>query len=312
MGTPVTVDALQRQYFDFLAHERRYSTHTVAAYQRDLAEFTGFMQQHLAAPLNPRTLTQLKARDLTSYLAHLHDRNLTRSSINRKLSAVRGWFTYLSQRHQLKNTAVMQFRGLRSHAPNPAALNEKQTRQLLAAITPSAAADWQRWRDYALLLVLYGMGLRISEALSLNWQDLNETLIIQGKGNKQRRVPLLPRVADALTQLRQLTPEPAPTAPIFITQHGRAKQLRLGPRYVQRLLEKLRQELNLPEALTPHALRHCFATHLLQGGADLRVVQELLGHASLSTTQRYLAKDHKYLLAVHSTKHPLNNEEEPV
>lgn len=303
--TPAQTSPLAEAFFAFLATEKRYSVHTVKAYKRDLASFLGFLKVHLGTPPTPTELRALTPETLTSYLAEQHSGH-KKTSLNRRLSAIRSFFNFLHLRYGLENTKIINFKGIKQGKHAPYALSEQQTTALLAWFTPSAGGGWHTWRDYALMLMLYGMGLRISEALGLNWGDIRQdSFYIHGKGNKQRRVPVLDMVRDALERWKAQSPKTKAADPVFITPHKGSKTPRLGPRYVQRLLEKARKELNLPDHLTPHALRHCFATHLLNNGADLRVVQELLGHTSLSTTQRYLASDTKRLTEVHQRAHPL-------
>lgn len=292
-------------FLAYLTHERRLSPRTVEAYQHDLQGFLAFMQNHRGEALTPDMLANIKARDMTSYLAGLHKQDLEKTTINRALSSVRSFFKYLSGRHGIHNTVVRTTRGLRQGPSIPAAISPTHTSKLLEQLVPKENASWKDWRDYALLLTLYGMGLRISEALSLKAADLGtDTLTITGKGNKQRRVPLLAPVRYAIEQTLAKSPQIAASAaeqPLFVANRGNT----LGARYVQRLVADLRVQLELPDNFTPHALRHCFASHLLTHGADLRVVQELLGHASLSTTQRYLSQDTQRLLQVHNNAHPL-------
>jgi integrase/recombinase XerC len=291
-----------KAFLDYLRHERRYSPHTLAAYERDLLHFADFMRKHFGQAVTADVLGGLKQQDLTAYLARCQlDENLSKTTVNRRLSAIRGYFRYLAAHHGAENQAILNAKSVRARVPPPYALNETDTHRLLRHITPDGNSGWQQRQHYALLMVLYGLGLRISEALSLNCGDiLAESVIVTGKGNKQRQVPVLAQVRQAIGQWLTRHPYPQPDAPLFHAPRGG----RMNARYVQRLLENLRLELNLSDHLTPHALRHCFATHLLMGGADLRVVQELLGHASLSTTQRYLAGDLKHLLEVYDKAHP--------
>lgn len=295
-------DTLLKGFLDYLRHEKRYSAHTLAAYERDIIHFRQFMASHLGQAMNKDGLMQVAHTDLTAYLARCQlNEKLSKTTVNRRLSAIRAYYRYLARREGLQNEAVLQARSVRNRPPPPYALNETDTARLLRYITPNEKSGWVDRQNFALLMVLYGLGLRISEALSLNCGDiLAESIIVSGKGNKQRQVPVLNLVRDAVGQWHDRHPSPQPDAPLFLAPRGG----RLGPRYVQRLLEQLRLKLNLSDHLTPHALRHCFATHLLMGGADLRVVQELLGHASLSTTQRYLAGDLKHLLEVYDKAHP--------
>lgn len=302
---PPKLEVMLEGFYTYLSSEKRYSAHTVAAYKRDLKNFFEFLTHHNGNAPTPTTLEHLTPEKLTSYLASQHGDH-KKTTLNRRLSTIRSFYNFLHNRHGIENVKVVNFKGIKQGKHAPYAMNEQQTQALIQWIAPSAADDWPAYRDYALMLMLYGMGLRISEALDLNWSDIrDDSFYIKGKGNKQRRVPVLNIVAEALTQWRKRSPMNTAKDPVFITTHASSKTPRLGPRYVQRLLEKARIELNLPDHLTPHALRHCFATHLLNNGADLRVVQELLGHSSLSTTQRYLASDMGRLTEVHKKSHPL-------
>lgn len=305
VAQPSPITPLAEAFYQFLTTEKRYSTHTVSAYKRDLGDFLAFLKTHLGAPPTPDKLAALTPEVLTSYLAARHE-NRKKTTLNRRLSTIRSFFNFLHLRYGLENTKIVNFKGIKQGKHAPYALNEDQTQRLIQWVTPHPQSDWTAHRDYALLMLLYGMGLRISEALALNWDNVRQdSFYIYGKGNKERRVPVLKQISAALEQLKKVSPRTAAGDPVFITTHASSKTLRLGPRYVQRLLEKARVELNLPDHLTPHALRHCFATHLLNNGADLRVVQELLGHTSLSTTQRYLASDMRRLTDVHKKAHPL-------
>ena len=302
--TAVQLNDALAAFCTFLTTEKRYSPHTVAAYKRDLSNLLAFLTAHHGHAPTTATLQSLTPETLTSYLASQHSDH-KKTTLNRRLSTIRSFYNFLHLRYGLENTKVINFKGIKQGKHAPYALNEQQTKALLQWVTPSTNSDWATHRDYALMLMLYGMGLRISEALDLNWEHIRQdSLYIKGKGNKQRRVPVLDIVREALEGWRKRSPMNTAKDPVFLTTHGSSKTPRLGPRYVQRLLEKARVELNLPDHLTPHALRHCFATHLLNNGADLRVVQELLGHSSLSTTQRYLASDMGRLTEVHQKAHP--------
>ena len=185
----------------------------------------------------------------------------------------------------------------------PKSLSADDAKSLLAAIFDRRGADWVKQRDFAVLILLYGAGLRISEALGLRRGDapLSDWLTITGKGNKTREVPVLSAAAKAVDDYLAACPfDDGPSSPLFVSSRGSA----LGPRAVQRLVEELRASLDLPAHVTPHALRHAFATHLLSNGGDLRAIQELLGHASLSTTQRYTQVDESHLIQIHRDTHP--------
>ena len=299
------------QYLQYLTAEKRFSAQTIAAYKSDLEQFLGFLTQHLGVVPNLAALDAVTEADLSAFLAHQWAGARAKTTLNRRLSTVRSFYKYLNQHHQLHNAVVKPFKNIKAPRPAPQALNEADTARLLQAVLQLRQRGWQGQQDYTLLLTLYGLGLRISEALSLPLAAVESpVLTIHGKGNKQRQVPVLPQVSaawQALLAVRPASLPAGPTAPLFISPKNstRGATQALTPRYAQRLIEALRRQLGLPEEVTPHALRHCFATHLLMNGASLRVVQELLGHSSLSTTQRYLATDLAQLIKVHHAGHPL-------
>ena len=293
----------------WLAHERRASPHTLAAYSRDLADFLAAMAAHLGGPLDLAELRALKTADFRAWLAGRHARNLARTSLARGLSTVRGFVAYLERHAGGGNTqlAALKTPRLKHTVPKPLAPEDA-----LGVIEEAEAAHQVPWlakRDVALFALLYGCGLRLSEALSFRRREGEEMarassgtmLTVRGKGNKERRVPALAAVGAAIGEYLALCPFPAEAdAKLFRARRGGA----LGPREVQRRMQELRRRLGLPETATPHALRHSFATHLLAGGADLRAIQELLGHASLSTTQRYTEIADEALLKVFHDAHP--------
>ncbi|MGB8843435.1 MAG: tyrosine recombinase XerC, partial [Aliidongia sp.] len=220
-------------------------------------------------------------------------------------SVLRGFFRFLDRRGYAKNDALSVLRGPRLPRAVPKPLSIEDAAAALDAADLGQGEAWISARDGAILTLLYGSGLRLGEALDLTRREAPlpglATLTITGKGNKQRLVPLLPVVGEAVAAYLALCPyRLAPDGPLFVGQRGG----QLNPRMVQRLMEQLRVSLGLPETATPHALRHSFATHLLGGGGDLRAIQELLGHASLSTTQRYTEIDAAGLMAVYAKAHP--------
>lgn len=250
-----------------------------------------------------QALATLNAEDMQGYLYELHEKqSLSHTSINRKLSSIRSFYRWLNRHKGTHNAEILHLKNLKTPQSAPKALSMKSALHLIAAQGKSAQ-NWQEQQVFALLMLLYGAGLRISEALDLNIRDIAQTITVKGKGGKQRKVPLPQAAFAALTHWRHLHPDPRPDQPLFVGTRGG----RLNRRQAQKHLEDLRLKLDLPEHLTPHALRHTYATHLLAQGADLRVVQELLGHASLSTTQRYLASDLERLRSVHRKTHPLND-----
>lgn len=299
-------------WLDTLARERRASPNTVEAYRSDLALFLGFLTRHLGEEPDLAALSVLRPADLRAFLAERAregDGNATRA---RRLAAIRGFLRHLARRQGAGTTALAGLRGPRARAPVPRALTPEAAKEVAGGIgavhDPDRALHpaMQAARDVALFTLLYGCGLRISEALSLDLRDAplpgsDAALRIRGKGGKERVVPVLPAVRQAMAAWLAQHPEPGnPDAPLFVGARG----ARLDPAVAQRSLRTWRRLAGLPEHATPHALRHSFATHLLGGGADLRAIQELLGHASLSTTQRYTKVDAAGLLETWKRAHP--------
>jgi integrase/recombinase XerC len=287
----------------WLRHERRASPHTVASYGRDLAGFCDFLQEHLGEPPGLGHLARLAAADFRAWLARRAGDGLERSSTARALSTLRGFFRFLDRHGLAHNPALGTIRTPKLPRAVPKPLTEADAGEAVAAAASLPREAWQGKRDAAVLALLYGAGLRLSEALGLvraNAPLCPCMLTILGKGGKERVVPILPAVAAAVADYVAACPwRLPPDGPLFVGARGGP----LGPRLVQRQMERLRLSLGLPETATPHALRHSFATHLLGNGGDLRAIQELLGHASLSTTQRYTAVDGAALLAAYAA-HP--------
>jgi integrase/recombinase XerC len=298
-------DAL-RAWLEHLAHERRASPRTVRAYGDGVAAYLNFLEGHRGGSLSLAEMGEIAAADVRAYLAFRRagTRPLSPRSVSQALSAIRGFHSFLDRRLGVANAAVALVRGPRVQPGAPRPVTEDQAMGLIAeAGFDPDRDDWQGSRDVALITLLWGCGLRISEALSLTRADapLPESLRITGKGGKTRLVPVLPAVAEAIDDyLAELPFVLGPGEPLFRAVRGGP----LGPRHAQALMQRLRSRLGLPASATPHALRHSFATHLLGAGADLRVIQELLGHASLSTTQRYTDVDAAGLLAAYASAHP--------
>lgn len=288
----------------WLTGERRSSRHTVAAYGRDLAGFLEFLTAHRGGVPGLATLTALGPADFRAFLARLVRDDAARATLARKLSVLRSFFRFLDKRKIVSNSALTGVRTPKLGRAVPKALTESETRAALERVALLDTRPWMARRDLAILMLLYGCGLRIAEALSLTRGAAPEAagmLRIVGKGSKTRLVPVLPAVAEAVRDYLAVCPvDLQADDPLFVGARGRV----LNPRQVQATMAKLRRALGLPEHATPHALRHSFATHLLAGGGDLRAIQELLGHASLSTTQRYTAMDPARLLAVYDKAHP--------
>jgi integrase/recombinase XerC len=289
-----------------LANERRSSPRTLEAYGDAVRRYLAFLEQHRGEALTASSLGEVEAAEVRAFLAFRRQgaKPLAPRSISQTLSAVRSFHRFLDRRLGIANASLELVRGpkVRPGAPRP--VSEDQAKSLIAeAELDPDREPWEAARDAALVTLLYGCGLRISEALSLTGADvpLGQSLRVTGKGAKTRIAPVLPQVAEAIAAYaRELPFAVAPDEPLFRAKRGGP----FSPRHAQALMQRLRGRLGLPASATPHALRHSFATHLLGAGADLRAIQELLGHASLSTTQRYTAVDAAGLLAAYAKAHP--------
>ena len=293
-------------WLEHLAKERRASPRTVEAYQACVLAYLAFLTRHRGAAPGIADLVDVSAADLRAYLASRRsgDRPLSPRSLSQALSAIRAFHRFLDRRLGAPNPALALVRGPRVKPGAPRPVTEDQALGLIGeAADDIDLPEWAAARDAAVLTLLYGCGLRISEALSLKRADapLGEALRITGKGGKTRIVPLLPAVREAVDAYLAALPFALdPDEPLFRAARGGA----LSPRHVQATMQLLRGRLGLSDRATPHALRHSFATHLLGAGADLRSIQELLGHASLSTTQVYTAVDAERLIEVYRSAHP--------
>ncbi len=289
-------------FLDALATERRASPLTVAAYRTDISRFLAFLTGHLEAEPDLAALAAARVTDFRAWLAVEAMQGCGNATRARHLAAVRSFYRWLARRHGVSNPQVKLLATPRAKPPLPRALTPEQARDVAADIAEASDTAFEQARDVALMTLLYGCGLRIAEALSLNVRDARaDVLRVVGKGSKERIVPVLPAVRAALSAWLAVHPRGAdPAAPLFEGVRGK----RLAAGVVQRRLQTFRRLNGLPEHATPHALRHSFATHLLAGGADLRSIQELLGHASLSTTQRYTAVDTQRLMEVWRATHP--------
>lgn len=291
----------------WLAAERRLAARTETAYRQDMSSFLRFLAGHQGGRVALADLAVLRLADLRAWLAWRHREGFARTSTARAVAAVRSFFRFVDRRRGVHNPALQAMRTPRLPHRLPRPLVEEDARDLIAGARTEAREPWLGLRDTALLLLLYGAGLRIGEALGLDRRDAGldprdlRGLRVRGKGGKERLVPVLPVVAEAVAAYLAACPAPPlPGEPLFKGARGR----RLQQGVVQKQVRRLRVGLGLPETATPHALRHSFATHLLGAGADLRAIQELLGHASLSTTQGYTEVDGKRLLALYAKAHP--------
>lgn len=281
-----------------LRRDRRRSAHTVRAYQATAERLTSFLQAHWGMRVDAAALAQVGAADLRAFLAARRAAGLSNASAARELSAVRGFLAFA-----VPGGAVPRLRGPRVKPGVPRPVSPDEALALAGAVADAAVEPWIGARDWALLLLLYGAGLRIGEAIALPAAvlPLGETLAVTGKRDKTRIVPLLPQVRDAVTTYAAQQPWVLdPGEPLFRGAKGGP----LSPGVVRKAVQAARGTLGLGDRTTPHALRHSFATHLLGRGADLRALQELLGHASLSSTQVYTAVDVAHLLDVYRNAHP--------
>ncbi len=316
--------ALQQACQDWLASlqvEKGYGDNTLQSYKHDIAGFIVFLTKHLGDQPSFADVEKLSLQDFRSWLYYRHnDLELKKTSTARALSALRGFLGYLKKNNKLDNQAIQHVRTPKLPTALPRALDIADCGNILDYLshpTKTAAHDntapvdkslsWVDWRNLGIIGLLYGAGLRLMEALNLTMADYthlkgnNQTLTIRGKGNKDRVVVVLPLVMDYLENYQSLLPFPLTSEDIFFrgTQGGA-----LSPRIIQLLMKNLQSKLHLPPGATPHALRHSFATHLLQAGGDLRTIQELLGHQSLTSTARYTKMDIASLQRLYNNSHP--------
>ena len=299
------IAALESQWLAWMRLEKRFSAHSLEAYERDINKFFDFLIAYQGSGIDQAALEAVDRRTLRSWLAHLRSQSLNAASTARALSALKSFYAFARQRLGLHNAHVLTQRGPKQSEVLPKALDTGQTDTLLDTLAFESTRSWQGARDYAAALIMYGCGMRLGEVLSLPaaaQRDMAEgTLQFVGKGSKERRVPVLPQVVQAVKAYAKACPYPLQgEAPLFMGTRGG----RLHPRLLQGTLARHRSALSLPEETTPHALRHTFATHLLANGVSLRDIQELLGHVSLSTTQRYTKIDGAHLLKAYEQAHP--------
>jgi integrase/recombinase XerC len=300
-GTDVT--RAYEDWLEWLASERRASRHTIAAYARDIFFFFDFLSDHLGGPASLGELAKLRAADFRAWLASRVASDHVAASNARALSVLRNFFRWLDRQGFVHNPHLAGLRTPKLPRAVPRALSQDDAAAAVGQIEHLSDEPWIAARDTALTMLLYGAGLRIDEALSLNRDILPiaDSLTVLGKGRKQRVVPLLDVIRQAVEDYVVRCPyRPGRDGALFLGARG--KRLQAG--VVQAQMRRLRAWLGLPDSATPHALRHSFATHLLAAGGDLRAIQELLGHASLSTTQRYTAVDAESMLAVYDRAHP--------
>jgi integrase/recombinase XerC len=273
---------LQKEFLNYLNHEKRCSHHTILAYDRDLNIFNTFLNHHLEKALTQEALTKLREEDLQSFMSQgILKEKISKQTVNRRLSSIKAFFKYLKKKKILRNDSIFLVHNMKAEKAPPKAISPKEVIQVLSTLRPpQEGADMVQKRNYALVLSMYGLGVRISEALSLNIKDAySDRVIIHGKGDKERSLPVPKPVRYALEELAKERGQEKGEEALFV--NARYEE-RLTPRAAQMILKTVRQQLGLPEHLTPHTLRHCFATHLLENGADIRTLQELLCDRTLS------------------------------
>lgn len=292
-------------FLEYLIKTKNFSSYTALAYETDIRDFLKFYEKFNSAPPLPRDLSRADTLCFRSYLADRQKRGLAHKSTARALSSLRGFYRFLARTYNIENDAI----GLISSPKVPRKLSKAiepvDIEHMRGAIRDIDSNEpWIAARDWALVVLLFGCGLRISEALSLRNQDISgrpDVLRITGKGNKERLVPVLPAVWDAIEKYIRVRPfGNTKDDELFRSVRG----LPMTPRMAQKVVENLRHYLQLPDYVTPHALRHTFATALLAGGADLRSLQELLGHSSLSTTQLYTKVNMAEITNIYANAHP--------
>jgi integrase/recombinase XerC len=302
-----TIAAEVENWLAHLGNERRYSPKTLEAYRRDVEQFLEFLTEHLGGAPSLKDLAALKPADVRAFLAARRAEGIGSRSLMRTLAGVRGFARYLERNGKGKVGALAAVRTPKIGKTLPRPLSVTAARQVGDAelLSGEATAPWVHARDAAVLALLYGSGLRISEALGLKRADFGaggrDAITVTGKGCKQRMVPVLPQVQKLVADYVGLCPyDLPPDGPLFVGAKGGP----LSARIIQLSMARLRGALGLPETATPHALRHSFATHLLARGGDLRAIQELLGHASLATTQIYTEVDAERLIEAYRNAHP--------
>ncbi len=295
--------AVIEEWQRWLKTERRCSGNTAAAYGRDLAAFLDFLQNYTARTPDFDVLKKMEVTDFRAYLAARTQEGIGRTSLARNMSTLRNFFKFMERNAVLSNPAIGVIHSPSSSKSLPKPLSREQALNVIKTAGELQEEAWLKKRDMAFVTLLYGCGLRIGEAVSLDVADRpgSDMMTIVGKGRKERAVPVLPAVREMIDDYLKSRPDGAPAkSPLFIGARGE----RVNPGVMQRQMRKIRDMLGLPETATPHALRHSFATHLLSNGGDLRTIQELLGHSSLSTTQRYTGVDADRMMDVYVHAHP--------
>ena len=286
-----------KDWINYLNNIQGYSKHTYTSYERDLLDFYQFCNKEKILVFKPDKYL------LRDYLFTLNERQVSRATVARRISSLKNFFKYALKEKKIDDIDFSIFKSPKVKKNLPKSIDPELIAEAINTIISEEKELWINLRDEVVILLLYGVGLRINEALSLKRKDFpnEEWLRVVGKGNKYRDVPVLPEIVKKIKTYLDICPfNQRPNDPMFLGKRGGP----LSPRIIQRRIEKIRYRLGLPDYTTPHALRHSFATHLLSGGADLRAIQQLLGHASLSTTQRYTDVNEGELVKLHKNIHP--------
>lgn len=300
--SPAARDCLEH-WLKHLAAIDGVADNTVEAYRRDVLGYIAFISKHFGDATGLGPLKSVKIADMRAWMAHERGRGVSARSLARQLSAVKTFYRWLSERDGFEPTAVLATRAPKFQKKLPRPLAEDAAKAMIETVEAQSPKTWIAARDMAVVTLLYGCGLRISEALGLKGKDapLPDVLRIKGKGGKERVVPVIDAAKTAVARYVSALPyTPEPDEALFKGARGGP----LSPRIIAKAMETARHQLGLPATATPHAMRHSFATHLLEAGGDLRAIQELLGHASLSTTQAYTAVDTARLMQVYADAHP--------
>ena len=291
-------------WINHLTNIKKLSQNSVISYKNDLSKFLIFFQDYIEKNIGLKEIENIEISEFRSFLTHRRNSEISSNSIARNISALKSFFRFLIKNNKIKESSVFNLKSPKLKKSLPRPINVDLAIQVIKQAEEIEDEKWIGLRNKAILLLLYGCGLRISEALSLNYDDIQneDHILIKGKGEKERIVPMMPYIKKGIENYLEACPKEIISGEaLFIGK----RFSRLNPRIIQYALEKIRTALSLPETATPHALRHSFATHLLDSGGDLRTIQELLGHSSLSTTQKYTKVETSKLLDTYKKSHPL-------
>lgn len=296
------VTSLYKKWQTWLKHEKHYSDHTLSSYSTDIALFFNFLNTHFNDTVSIEIIKNVTTTDIRSWLTTFINKNYTITSYSRYAAALRNFYKYLHKYEKITNTCMDNIKIKKRSRSLPKALDIKSITSASQQALTQGKDRWIQLRDYAFITLIYGCGLRISEGLGLTKNSMNgDSIVVLGKGNKTRSIPMIKEVKNAIDLYLTECPYPLLNdSPIFVGKQGKT----LNPTVFQRQIRTIRASLGLPSYVTPHSLRHSFATHLLSNGANLRSIQELLGHQHLSTTQIYTAVDSKKLLDSYYKSHP--------